>query len=752
MSEVLTVLARLDGDASGMVRAFTSADRAQKEMAGGADKASRDVTGHFGRMGSGITKTLGPLAGVIAGAFAVDKIVGGVASAVSAASDLNEAGTAVGAVFGPAMGQVQAWAETAAGSIGQSTLQALDAAKTFGVYGAQAGLAADANASFSMTLTNTASDLASFHNADPSEVIEAIGSGLRGEAEPLRRFGILMNEASLESAALKAGIIQTAGPLTAQQKILAANALILGSVGAAAGDFNRTQAGLANQQRIMSANFTNLSATLGSVLLPVLGEAAGVINSVVFPALQSMADAAEGRVGPALDNLGGVFQTIMGVVRPVAETFGSVLGPVLSTLGPQVLQLATSFSPLGILLRALQPVLPLVAQMLGSIGSALSNALAGILPVVTPMLEGLVQILSGALAIVLPIISQLVFALTDTFNQLMPSITPIVGIIGSALLSVLSAVLPLFAALAPAVMQVITAVLPLLPAVLQLVVAFLPLVAVLAQLIGAILPPVISLLMAILGPILALIGPIVGMLTPAISGISKVISVLIGWIGQGISWFVQMASRTQSSSASITTVINGLRNGFNAVFGAIGNIVRGAISLVVSQFQWVQGAANTLGGIFSSVFGRIGSTISGAFSGATSIVRGAINGIIGLANGAIRAVNGISVAIPDWVPGIGGQTFGVHIPTIPMLAKGGTALSSGLALVGERGPELLQLPRGASVMPLGSPQAAAATGGGAATHVTFENHYEMPDVDEEELAHHLAMQARWQLESIGANA
>ncbi len=77
-------------------------------------------------------------------------------------------------------------------------------------------------------------------------------------------------------------------------------------------------------------------------------------------------------------------------------------------------------------------------------------------------------------------------------------------------------------------------------------------------------------------------------------------------------------------------------------------------------------------------------------------IKEAINWIIGGINTFIRGLN--KVKVPDWVPGIGGK--GINIPQIPRLAKGGNIEQSGMALVGEAGPEVLHLPKGAQVSPL----------------------------------------------------
>ena len=66
-----------------------------------------------------------------------------------------------------------------------------------------------------------------------------------------------------------------------------------------------------------------------------------------------------------------------------------------------------------------------------------------------------------------------------------------------------------------------------------------------------------------------------------------------------------------------------------------------------------------------------------------------------LVNAVIGGLNKIS--LPNWVPGIGGK--GINIPKIPTLWKGSNYTMGGLTLVGEQGPELVNMPRGASVTP-----------------------------------------------------
>jgi hypothetical protein len=97
------------------------------------------------------------------------------------------------------------------------------------------------------------------------------------------------------------------------------------------------------------------------------------------------------------------------------------------------------------------------------------------------------------------------------------------------------------------------------------------------------------------------------------------------------------------------------------------------------------------------------------FDGVKSSFRGAINFVIGGWNRLRFGIPKINTHLPG-VGTIGGGSFGV--PQIPYLAKGGHILGGGLAMVGERGPEQVYLPTGATVAPL--------TRGGMGGHLVIE--------------------------------
>ena len=235
----------------------------------GFDKAARQFQAletTSAKAGFALKKAFLPAVAALAGLTAV------ATGAVKSASHLQEAQSKVGVIFGDSADSVNRFAKDAAEMYGLSKNQALDAAGTFGIFGKAAKLSGENLAKFSNKFTGLASDLASFNDSTPQEAINAIGSALRGESEPLRRFGVLLSDAKLKAEAMTKGLYKGSGVLSDQAKILAATSLIYKETTTAQGDFARTSESVANQQRKLTANVENLKTELGAKLLPVMQE------------------------------------------------------------------------------------------------------------------------------------------------------------------------------------------------------------------------------------------------------------------------------------------------------------------------------------------------------------------------------------------------------------------------------------------------------------------------------------------------
>jgi len=118
------------------------------------------------------------------------------------------------------------------------------------------------------------------------------------------------------------------------------------------------------------------------------------------------------------------------------------------------------------------------------------------------------------------------------------------------------------------------------------------------------------------------------------------------------------------------------------VFEFVGKVISGYVNI------W-KGIFKTIGDAFSAVWNGLSTGVKTAFDFVGGIIKGYINIWIGLINFIIRAIDTIKFKIPDYVPVVGGQEFGINISEIPALAKGGIVSRPTLALIGEAGPEAI---------------------------------------------------------------
>ena len=110
--------------------------------------------------------------------------------------------------------------------------------------------------------------------------------------------------------------------------------------------------------------------------------------------------------------------------------------------------------------------------------------------------------------------------------------------------------------------------------------------------------------------------------------------------------------------------------------------------------QIFRGILDFITGVFTGNWRKawtgVKNIFGGIMSGLKSVIKSPLNGVISLVNAAISGLNRISVDIPDFVPGFGGKKFGINIPKIPYLAKGGLIDSPTLSVIGEQGKEVVK--------------------------------------------------------------
>jgi phage-related protein len=288
---------------------------------------------------------LGKAAAAMGTAFAVAGAVDFAGKAISQASDLEESISKVNQVFKAGGDEIVAWSKTAADSLGLSQGAALKAVGTFGNLAVSLGLPQAQATDMSQKLVELGADLGSFNNVPVDDALAALKSGLTGETEPLKAFGVNINDAALKAKALQLGLVSSTvdlnklssaqetsekasrkaadalkqhgqnsvefkdaardseqaqsalaavmegkvpASLTAAEKAQASYALIMEQTGLAQGDFARTSDGLANATKTAGAKFEELQASVGAKLLPVMTFLVSFLADTVIPAISGL--------------------------------------------------------------------------------------------------------------------------------------------------------------------------------------------------------------------------------------------------------------------------------------------------------------------------------------------------------------------------------------------------------------------------------------------------------------------------------
>lgn len=421
---------------------------------------------------------------------------------------------------------------------------------------------------------------------------------------------------------------------------------------------------------VMSEDAVNACVTLRDTMSDVqqsFGAVATNLGASLMPVVQQFAD---------------VLLEFMPFIQEAFTNVSPLLQDLFDKLMPPLMELLDSIFP--VLMDILNTLMPIIIDLAGELLPAIVEIIQAILPIIPPILDIVKEIapyLIEFVQMILPIIVKL-------FQKIMPF-----------LVKICEAILPIIAEILPIIMEILEAIMPILDLLLDVLGFFLD---IFGDLIKNVLPPIIKLLKDILTPIL------------------KVIITVIQAVGNAFrSVFEGIKNLWQNAPAFFQNIWNGIRNAFAAVgqffsnvFTGAWNGIKNAFSAVGSFFTgiWdkIKGAFSAVGSWFRDIFTKaveaikrpfqaIGEFFRNIFSAIGNIVKAPINFVIRGLNALIGGLNRISFSLPDWIPVIGGRSFGFNIGYIPEMANGGEV--EGTAIVGDDGPELIQT-TGARVTPL----------------------------------------------------
>lgn len=326
------------------------------------------------RAGGGFSNAFkGALAGVAAG-FSIGAVVGGVKEVVGMAGDAEQSIGAIDTVFKENAKTMHDWAATASQTVGISGNEYRELGTLLGSQLKNMGTPMDQIADKTNGLIGMGADMASMFGGTTKEAIEAISSALKGEMDPIEKYGVTLSAAALDAEALAKGIIKpvkdadaiatattkmqlaqnkyneaikkngkdsdeakraklnlTAAEnafqkasdgkipkLDAESKALAIQSALYGQSADAQGNFARESDTLQNKQQKAAASFQDLKETIGTAFLPAMTSAFGFLNEKAIPALVSF---------------GGWIQQNQAWLKPLAVTLLSVGGAFFALKG-----------------------------------------------------------------------------------------------------------------------------------------------------------------------------------------------------------------------------------------------------------------------------------------------------------------------------------------------------------------------------------------------------------------------------------
>ena len=344
-----------------------------------------------------------------------------IGGSIQAAADLEQSIGGVESVFKDNAATIFEWGKTAWQQAGLSENAFNQLASSTGAFLKNFGYDADTVTGTTIELTQRAADMAAMFGGPVEDAMAAIQAGLRGQQDPLERYGVSLTAARVEAHALAMTGKEVAKELTDQEKMTARLDLIMKQTADSAGQFAREQDTAAGKAAIQAAAMQNLSAELGEKLLPVqvkITEAklafVRVLSEHVIPVVGQAASWLGDKLGPAYEAVTGFVSDAAKVVR---DFVGDVQWAVENGTGfseklaPQFAGLSEAIAGVAIFIREnlipafqemaqrVQPVADAIGEFISSEKESLLKALGVVIGVVLVGAFAALAVAAGSAAI-----------------------------------------------------------------------------------------------------------------------------------------------------------------------------------------------------------------------------------------------------------------------------------------------------------------------------------------------------------------
>lgn len=540
------------------------------------------------------------------------------AKAVSAAADLEQSTGAIEAVFKSGADQMKAYADTAASTVGLTKNEYQELGTLLGAQLKNGGTSIDQLAGKTNDLIGVAADLSAQFGGSTSDAVAALSSALKGERDPIERYGVSLKQASIDAKAAELGFQKVGGSFDNEAQQAATLALIMEQTADAHGAFAREGDTLAHQVQVLKAHFGDFAAKAGTLVLPMVTALASAALDHLVPALESLSTWAKDVAIPALQDFAARIQaTVVPKIKQAAAVFQTEIQPRLqalidwltTTVPPAVSRVVAFFEKFG-------PAIGAAAAVIGTFvaGFKTFNKIKTIIGAAKTAWAALnATMAANPIFLVIAAIAALV-AIFVALYQNNETFRAAVDAAWTQIKAAVSVVVEWFQ----------TNVVPALQAAWAKIQAAWD--AVWPQLQAAWASygqPVVDLIINVFQGLAANWDTIWQGISTVVSGVWQVISSVISTVVGVISGIIQVW--TSALSGDWQGVWDGIKQIVSSVWDGIKGVINGALSIVKG---YITGAMGVISGIFSGVWSSISSTVSGAWNGIKSAISSGVSSAI----------------------------------------------------------------------------------------------------------------------------
>lgn len=296
------VLIKLVADVSGIQKDLQGVKKSLEGVGSSAEKSASAISSTFKKVGS-----------VIAGALAVDKLVGFGKECLSVGASVQEMENKFNVVFSSTGAAMDKWAGDFANAIGRSKTEIKDGAANLGDLLIGYGMTEKAAGELSQQVIQLSYDLASFNNVQDADALDRMTKGILGEHEGLKMLGIALNDTTLSNKMMEMGLKGQFSKLDEVTKAQVRYQVMLDQTVNAQGDAVRSADSYTNKLKKLEATTKTTKELLGGALIP--------ITTKFVDVMQVGAEKIQGFVGVLTD---GIAQ---------GQGFGTALSNAFNSIG-----------------------------------------------------------------------------------------------------------------------------------------------------------------------------------------------------------------------------------------------------------------------------------------------------------------------------------------------------------------------------------------------------------------------------------